>query len=266
MRAVNSELCDLCGANDREFILSTPRLEGPLVRCRDCSLYFVLTNGDGSGASEVSEVSVASSATSQMERLSERALELDLVDPSVEERERPWRELAARERVDDLLRFVSSGRLLEVGCSTGEFLIASRKHFTSTGIEADGGSSSVARSRGLDCLTGSLLEAHLEGGAFDVVALYHTIEHLPSPKSALGEAHRLLRQGGWLVIETPDIGSLWFGLLGARWRQFIPDHRYFFTHETIRKLCSDAGFEVRNMPTSRKSDEHQALHEPRRTL
>ena len=182
-----------------------------------------------------------------MERLSERALELDLVDPSVEERERPWRELAARERVDELLGFVSSGRLLEVGCSTGEFLIASRKHFTSTGIEADEGSSGLARSRGLDCLTGSLLEAHLEGGAFDVVALYHTIEHLPSPKSALEEAHRLLRQGGWLVIETPDIGSLWFGLLGARWRQFIPDHRYFFTHETIGKLCRDAGFEVRNM-------------------
>ena len=237
MRAANLELCDLCGANDRELILSTPRLNGPLVRCRDCSLYFVLSNGDLSGVP---------TAASQMEWLSERALELDLVDPSVEERERPWRELAARERVEELLSFVASGRLLEVGCSTGEFLFASGDHFKATGIEADEGSSGVARSRGLNCLTGSLPEAHLEAEGFDVVALYHTIEHLPSPKSAVGEAYRLLKRGGWLVIETPDIGSPWFTILGARWRQFIPDHRYFFTQETIRRLCIDAGFEVRS--------------------
>jgi SAM-dependent methyltransferase len=238
VRAANQELCDLCGADDREFILSTPRLEGPLVRCRDCSLYFVETNGD---------LSAVPTAASQMERLSERALELDLVDPSVEERERPWRELAARERVEELLSFVASGKLLEVGCSTGEFLSASGDHFKSTGIEADEGSSGVARSRGLDCLTCSLTESNLEAEEFDVVALYHTIEHLPSPKRAVGEAHRLLRRGGWLVIETPDIGSPWFRILGARWRQFIPDHRYFFTQETIRRLCIDAGFDVRSM-------------------
>lgn len=229
------ERCDLCGAHTTDFILSTPRLEGPLVRCRECSLYFVSVNGAKTEASDL------------MDRLSERALELDLVDPDVEQRERPWRELAARERVEDLLHFVKSGQLLEVGSSTGELLLAAQKHFAVLGIEADRASSDVARSRGVDCLTGSIPELQVDRGPFDVIALYHTIEHVPSPRKVLTEANRLLKHDGCLVLETPNIDNVWFRLLGARWRQFIPDHRYFFSKETIIRLLRESGFEVKDM-------------------
>ena len=182
-----------------------------------------------------------------MVTLSERALELELVDPDVEQRERPWRELAAKERVDDLLGFVRGGKLLEVGSSTGELLSAARGYFEVLGVEADRASSDVARSRGVDCITGSLPELKLDRGPFDCVVLYHTIEHVPSPRSLLSEAHRLLKQDGWLVLETPDINNIWFRLLGARWRQFIPDHRYFFSHETIVRLSRESGFEIKSL-------------------
>ena len=151
------------------------------------------------------------------------------------------------------MRFVQSGKLLEVGSSTGELLAAANGHFDALGIEAERASSDVARSRGLNCITGSIPEIKIDGGPFDVVAMYHTIEHVLSPRTVLAEAHRLLRRDGWLVLETPDIGSVWFRLLGARWRQFIPDHRYFFSRDTIKRLSSESGFEIQAMRSVGKS-------------
>ena len=186
-------------------------------------------------------------AADDMRRLAERARELELVEPAVEEREGPWRELAAADRLADLRRFVGGGRLLEVGCSTGELLVAASAQFAVTGVEADAASSCVARARGLDCFSGTLFDARFPEGHFDAAALYHVIEHLPSPRRALREVHRVVRPGGWLAVETPNLANPWFRLLGARWRQFIPDHRFFFTPETIGRLCEENGFEVREL-------------------
>jgi SAM-dependent methyltransferase len=176
--------------------------------------------------------------------LAERARELNLVDPQVEEGEGRWREMTAGERLADLRRFITGGRLLEVGCSGGELLAAAGAFFLATGVEADAASSCLARARGLDCRSGTLFDARFPEESFDAAALYHVIEHLPSPRLGLGELRRVLRPGGWLVVETPNIATPWFRLLGPRWRQLIPDHRFFFTPETITRLCAKSGFEV----------------------
>jgi len=227
-------------------MLATERLDGPLVRCRGCRLCYVIPPTARKSPSIPAGMAGGEDARAadEMRRLAERARELELVEPQVEERERRWRELTAAERLADLRRFQTGGRLLEVGCATGEMLAAASASFTVTGVEADAESSCVARARGLDCRGGTLFDVGFPEAHFDAAALYHVIEHLPSPRSALDELHRILRPGGWLVIETPNIATPWFRLLGPRWRQFIPDHRFFFTPETIRRLCADQGFEV----------------------
>ena len=53
-----------------------------------------------------------------------------------------------------------------------------------------------------------------------------------------------LKPGGLLVLETPDINTLPFRIMKARWRQFIPEHYFFFDHSTITKLLSETGFKV----------------------
>src|SRR2546428_3477003 len=135
--------CDLCGATESDLVLTTPRLDGPLVRCRDCGLFFVVLPEHGDvGQTSVcprpgqTKVYPTSSVASEMVRLAERARELALISPEVEASERPWRELAARERLDDLKRFVTKGRFLEIGCSTGEMLAAASSSFTAMGVEA----------------------------------------------------------------------------------------------------------------------------------
>ncbi|MGH9935223.1 MAG: class I SAM-dependent methyltransferase [Blastocatellia bacterium] len=182
-----------------------------------------------------------------MVRLAERARELALIDPDVEASERPWRELTARERLDDLKRFVTQGRFLEIGCSTGEMLAAASSSFIAMGVEADERTSRVARARGLDVFSGTLHDARFPDGHFDAAAMYHVIEHVPSPREELRELRRIIKPGGWLVIETPNVATAWYWLLGARWRQFIPDHLFFFTPRTGARLCESGGFEIREL-------------------
>ncbi len=192
----------------------------------------------------------------EMERLANRARELALVEPEIEEREGKWRDITSAERLSDLLRTTGTsngGRLLEIGSSTGEFLTAAASRFTVMGVEADRASCAVAQARGLSCFNGTLFEAKLPASHFDVVALYHVIEHFPSPQRVLKEIHRILHPQGWVVIETPNIANLWYKLLGARWRQFIPDHRFFFTPTTIRRSCAENGLEVVALHSVRKA-------------
>lgn len=186
-------------------------------------------------------------AAVEMARLAQRARELALVEPEVEAHEQPWRALMAQERLADLRRFITYGRLLEVGCATGELLAAASPAFEVIGVEADAQTSAGARTRGLQCLTGTLFDANLPAAHFDAAALYHVIEHLPSPVAAVRELHRIVKPGGWLVLEAPNIETFWFRLLGPRWRQFIPDHLFFFTPMTLTDLCEKQGFAVREL-------------------
>ena len=246
--------CDLCGATESDLVLTTPRLDGPLVRCRDCGLFYVVFPGNGGveqtaafpGMEQIAVCSMPS-ATSEMARLAERARALDLISLEVEASERPWREMTARERLDDLKRFFTKGRFLEIGCSTGEMLAAASSSLAAVGVEPDERTSRAARAQGLDVFGGTLRDARFPDGYFDAAAMYHVIEHVPSPREELRELRRVIKPGGWLVLETPNIATLWYRLLGARWRQFIPDHIFFFTPMTITRLCEGGGFEVREL-------------------
>ncbi len=231
--------CDLCGSGAHNFVLSTPRLDGDLFCCEGCGLYFVILP-------QPEKIAENQPINLEMERLASRALELNLVEPHVEESEQKWRELTAHERFDGLQEITSlqAGTLLEIGSSTGEFLMVAKSAFQTYGIEADFNSCAVAQSRQLDCFNGSLFEANFPAEKFDCIALYHVIEHVPSPAKLLAEIHRILKPNGWLIVETPNIANVWYKILGRRWRQFIPDHLYFFTPKTLTKIFNDNGFEI----------------------
>ena len=51
--------------------------------------------------------------------------------------------------------------------------------------------------------------------------MFHVLEHVASPKELCRESWRVLRPGGVLCIETPNVDSRWFRVLGQRWRQLI---------------------------------------------
>ena len=198
------------------------------MRCRSCELFYVVLQ-EGQGEDRNSSDLTAA----EMVRLAGRASELALVEPQVELNERPWRELMATERLNDLKRFVTRGRFLEIGSSTGEMLASAALSFEATGVEADVNLYRIAHARGLDCFNGTLVDAAFPEHHFDVVALYHVIEHFRSPRAEVREMHRILKPGGLLVIETPNIATVWFHLLGARQYHRFERIRQFIDVENL---------------------------------
>jgi SAM-dependent methyltransferase len=216
-------------------VLDSPRLDGPLVRCRRCGLVYV-----GSRAVDFTftEHDAARSAA-----LAHRVDSLGLVRHDVEDAERRWRVEADRERLARLTRHVQSGRLLDVGSANGTFLELAAGPFEAHGVEPDPGTSERSRAAGLKVTTGTLDDLVAPPGGFAAITMFHVIEHLDSPHRALLRARDLLGSGGVVLIETPTVDNLWFRLAPARWRQLIPDHYYFFSRSTLFELLRRSGFE-----------------------
>jgi SAM-dependent methyltransferase len=229
--------CDLCGSDEPAHLLSSPRLDGPLVRCRSCGLVYVgRRNSDFTFAGQDDDRTAA---------LAERVAELGLVRHDVEEAERQWRLQADRERLDRLVRHVPSGRLLDVGSANGTFLEVAAGRFEAEGVEPEPGTSERSRHAGLKVTTGTVDELAPTAGGFDAITMFHVIEHLDSPRRTLARVHDLLAPGGLVLIETPTVDNLWFAFAPARrrWRQLIPDHYFFFSRATLSALLRRTGFE-----------------------
>lgn len=141
-----------------------------------------------------------------------------------------------------LERFVPPGRLLDVGCATGEFLAAARPRWQAVGNEISGYARQHRVRRDLTIYPGNFADAHFPEAPFDAVTLWDVIEHLPDPVAACRKAASLLRPGGILALTTGDIHSLPARLTGARWRLITAPHLYYFSFKTLRLLLRKTGF------------------------
>jgi SAM-dependent methyltransferase len=147
------------------------------------------------------------------------------------------------------LRAASEGsrpRALDVGCATGALLAALRERgWAAQGVELSATQAEYGRSRySLPICAGTLEAAAFPTGSFDLVHASHLIEHLNDPGSFLGEAARVMKPDGLLVLTTPNAEGLQAKLLGPAWRSAIYDHLYLFSVRTLRELLAREGFEV----------------------
>ena len=142
--------------------------------------------------------------------------------------------------------------LLDIGCATGEYLAWLREiGWKATGIEMDAGAAAYARENfGLDVVTGTAEEAILSfpGESFDVVTMWHVLEHLANPRAVLEQVRRVLKPAGRLHIEVPNFQSFWAQCLGENWFTLeYPYHFSHFTEQTLTRILSVTGFEVRKL-------------------
>jgi SAM-dependent methyltransferase len=153
------------------------------------------------------------------------------------------RRRSARRRVWGLRRLKRRGRLLDVGCAAGFFLVEASAHFAVRGVELSAFSSRFARERfGLDVVTGTLHDAAFGAAQFDLVTLWDVIEHLPDPAAALTEVARVLAPDGRVVLTTGDVGSDYARAHGAHWHLMTPPwHLYYFSRATLATLAARAG-------------------------
>jgi len=96
-------------------------------------------------------------------------------------------------------------RVLEVGCYVGGLLsVAEHAGCAATGVDVGRETSAFVRGLGFDVVTGQLEADDFRAGSFDAVFVLNCFEQLPDPPTTLRTLRRLLRDGGSLVVRTPD--------------------------------------------------------------
>jgi len=150
------------------------------------------------------------------------------------------------------------GRLLDVGCGSGELLEALRDDgWRVRGVEPSTRSAEIARTqRGLDVQTAAFDDAALPESSCDVVVLAAVLEHLHDPLAALTRARRLLTPGGLVaVLFLPRFDAPQARLFGPRWIGLdLPRHLYQFETRTFAAAAKAA--ELRVIATEPYSRRH----------
>lgn len=154
-----------------------------------------------------------------------------------------------RQRFDMRVRKLPAklcGRVLDVGCGSGEWLSYMRNFgVEAEGLEIDERAVNVAHSRGLTVHLGTLDRIAFPENSFDTVTMGHVIEHVPNLKGVLQRCNRILRRGGLLVISTPNSDSFGHRVFGQYWRGLEPPrHLHLLNQRSLCRFVENCGFTV----------------------
>lgn len=169
------------------------------------------------------------------------------VDPDGNERDR----FAERDQYVENIRpelahiaALDPGRVLDIGCGPGWLLSAIDDAWDKHGVELSAAAADHASQYG-EILVGPFENARYPDGSFDLIVMYHVIEHLPDPVGALRRARALLRPGGRAVIGTPDFDSGCARRFGNRYRMLHdPTHISLFSNDSMHRCLRDNGLRI----------------------
>ncbi len=137
-------------------------------------------------------------------------------------------------------------RLLDVGCGSGLFLKSCKDAgLRGEGIDVSSNALKFARDEfGLEVFKKTTDELIGEGKRYDMITMWHVLEHIMEPTVELGKIKELLSPNGYLMVEVPNFNSVKFRLSGKRWKggNHPLYHRSFFTSGTLRETLRKGGF------------------------
>ena len=143
------------------------------------------------------------------------------------------------------LPYRESGKLLDVGSGSGQFLARMRNlGWAVEGVEPDPNAAYASREIfNVPVREGTIYDQNYPSMYFDAVTLNNVIEHVHKPIDLLRECHRVLKPGGRLVITTPNAESLCARLFGQDWRGLEPPrHLYIFSMASMESAARSGGF------------------------
>ena len=141
----------------------------------------------------------------------------------------------------------ADSHVLDIGCGAGTFLA---KLAASTGASACGVDfKDLSALPWMDCVDfrqGTLAEQDFGSRRFDLITMWHFLEHDYTPLETVGRARELLAPGGRLVIEVPRLDSVSFRLFRERWPGLqAPQHTMLLDANTLPSILRQGGFRVR---------------------
>lgn len=143
----------------------------------------------------------------------------------------------------------SSRYLLDLGCGEGAFLrailLTKISNVVKIGLDFSWQACSAGNLPGqIETTVGTLDALPLKSDTFDVITMWHVLEHVRQPKQALSEVKRLLKPDGKVILACPVIDSFEARLFGKYWCGFdVPRHLHTFSRALLKVILQDSGFE-----------------------
>ena len=146
--------------------------------------------------------------------------------------------------INDLQK--EKGKLLDIGAGTGEFLMVAKENgWQTTGIEPSDKARNIALKKGV-FLADSL--ADLEDHSFDVISMWHVLEHVPNLENQIKELKRLLKPTGTILIAVPNFNSYDAKYYKEFWAAYdVPRHLWHFSKTAIKGLFAKEGLHLQKV-------------------
>lgn len=141
-------------------------------------------------------------------------------------------------------KYFEKGSLLDIGCATGEFLnYMKQRNWTVSGIEPNKEARNFAKKNyGINVYDEEKLVT-LDEGAFDVVTMWHVLEHVWNPDLRIKQVYKVLKNNGIVVIAIPNYESYDAGLYKEYWGGWdVPRHLFHFSQNSLGLLLSNNNF------------------------
>lgn len=135
------------------------------------------------------------------------------------------------------------GVLLDIGCGTGDFLVAANESgWQIKGYEPNEKARNIAQKKGVE-LTRSMQDL-IENSA-DVITMWHVLEHVPDVRSQIAELKRLIKPGGTIIIAVPNYKSYDAKHYQNYWAAYdVPRHLWHFSKKSIQSLFAEQSLEL----------------------
>ena len=129
----------------------------------------------------------------------------------------------------------SKGNLLDIGAGTGDFLLTAKQNGWETiGVEPSEKAKGIAIGKGIKF---SVSTQDLESHSFDVITMWHVLEHVPNLEIQIKELKRLVKPNGTIIIAVPNFKSYDANYYGKFWAAFdVPIHFWHFSKTAIQLL------------------------------
>lgn len=224
--------CLLCQSTESKLVESGIRQDpaGKVWKCKQCGLVYLWPQP----------------TEEELESYYSGTYRGDYGSGSVKQRHE-WDRREARQRIEQL-RIPARCNVLEIGSGSGAFL---RYLYYGIGIEPDENSRRwINRNFGFS-LYKSIADLP-EGSKFDMIVMFHVLEHLLDPVAFLRELRKYLSPGGKVVIEVPNVKDIMLWIPAYRKRYFFQRaHLYYFSKRTLKQVAEKAGFAVTHTDVQR---------------
>ncbi|MFH1201757.1 MAG: class I SAM-dependent methyltransferase [Candidatus Omnitrophota bacterium] len=222
--------CNLCGENNFDILQNSDPYK--LVKCKKCGLIYINPQPE--------ESSLAANY--------DQGYFTPWLTKQISVRRKMW-----KRRLKKIQPFKNTGRLLDVGCGTGQFLNEAKNNgWRVWGTEVSEYALNYAKDEFcIEVFKGKLENANFPENFFDVVTFWHVLEHTTDPLGNLIEARRILRRSGIMVIAVPNVKNyiykIAYMIVKLRRPRIFTSlndreiHLYHFSTDTLKKMLEKAG-------------------------